>query len=36
MAAMLKEEGFSLLATSRTTEGARHPERDVQFRYIND
>jgi transposase len=36
VAALLKEEGFSLQATSRTTEGARHPDRDAQFRYIND
>lgn len=36
MAAVLNEEGFSLQATSRTTEGAQHPDRDAQFRYIND
>jgi transposase len=36
VAALLKAEGFSLQATSRTTEGARHPDRDAQFRYIND
>lgn len=35
VAALLKEEGFSLQGTSRTTEGARHPDRDAQFRYIN-
>lgn len=31
-------EGGRLLfaGTSRTTEGARHPDRDAQFRYIND
>lgn len=36
VAALLKAEGFSLQATSRTTEGGRHPDRDAQFRYIND
>ncbi|MET8957734.1 ISAzo13 family transposase, partial [Streptomyces sp. NPDC004533] len=36
VAALLKAEGFSLQGTSRTTEGARHPDRDAQFRYIND
>jgi Rhodopirellula transposase DDE domain len=36
VAALLKAEGFSLQGTSRTTEGARHPDRDPQFRYIND
>jgi hypothetical protein len=35
VAALLKAEGFSLQATSRTTEGARHPDRDAQFGYIN-
>lgn len=35
VAALLKEEGFSLQGTSRTTEGARHPDRDAQFHYIN-
>src|SRR4030095_3755203 len=36
VAALLKTEGFSLQATSRTSEGARHPDRDGQFHYIND
>jgi len=35
VAGLLKAEGFSLQATSRTTEGARHPDRDAQFCYIN-
>ncbi len=35
VATLLKVEGFSLQGTSRTTEGARHPDRDAQFRYIN-
>ena len=36
VAMLLKAEGFSLQGTSRTTEGARHPDRDAQFHYIND
>lgn len=36
VAALLKAAGFSLQGTSRTTEGARHPDRDAQFHYIND
>jgi hypothetical protein len=36
VAALLKAEGFSLQGTSRTIEGARHPDRDAQFDYIND
>ncbi|MEV7239597.1 ISAzo13 family transposase, partial [Streptomyces sp. NPDC051020] len=36
VAALLKAEGFSLQGTSRTTEGARHPDRNAQFHYIND
>jgi Rhodopirellula transposase DDE domain len=36
VAALLKAEGFSLQGTSRTSEGARHPDRDAQFHYIND
>ena len=35
VAALLKAEGFSLQGTSRTTEGARHPDRDAQFRSSN-
>ncbi|ABW12326.1 Rhodopirellula transposase family protein [Parafrankia sp. EAN1pec] len=34
--ALLRAEGFSLQGTSRTTEGARHPDRDGQFSYINE
>ena len=34
--ALLKAEGFSLQGTSRTIEGARHPDRDAQFGYINE
>ncbi|MFD6308747.1 ISAzo13 family transposase, partial [Streptomyces sp. NPDC060223] len=32
---LLREEGFSLQADAKTIEGAQHPDRDVQFRYIN-
>ena len=28
--------GFSLQATAKTLEGAQHPDRDAQFRYINE
>ncbi len=33
---LLREEGFSLQANAKTIEGSRHPDRDAQFRYIND
>ena len=33
---LLKENGFSLQGTSKTLEGSQHPDRDAQFRYIND
>jgi hypothetical protein len=36
VAVLLKAEGFSPQGTSRTAEGVRHPDRDAQFRYIND
>jgi len=32
---LLKEMGYSLQATAKTVEGAQHPDRDAQFRYIN-
>ena len=32
---LLREQGFSLQGNSRTIEGAAHPDRDGQFRYIN-
>jgi transposase len=35
VAKLLKEEGFSLQGNAKTAEGARHPDRDAQFRYIN-
>jgi len=36
VAGLLHGEGFSLQGTSRTMEGARHPDRDGQFRYISE
>ena len=33
---LLKTNGFSLQSTSKTLEGAQHPDRDAQFRYINE
>jgi len=36
VAGLLHQEGFSLQGNSRTLEGARHPDRDGQFRYINE
>ena len=36
VAGLLHREGFSLQGASRTLEGTRHPDRDGQFRYINE
>jgi hypothetical protein len=33
---LLYEAGYSLQATSKQIEGKQHPDRDTQFRYIND
>jgi transposase len=33
---LLKTNGFSLQSTSKTLEGVQHPDRDAQFRYINE
>ena len=33
---LLKQAGYRLQATFKTKEGAQHPDRDAQFRYIND
>jgi hypothetical protein len=33
---LLHQMGYSLQATAKTVEGARHPDRDAQFRFIND
>jgi len=36
VARLLREQGFSLQANSKTLEGADHPDRDAQFSYLND
>ncbi|MFI6651446.1 ISAzo13 family transposase [Streptomyces sp. NPDC050529] len=36
VASLLREEGFSLQANAKTIEGAQHPDRDAQFRYLNE
>jgi hypothetical protein len=36
VADLLHECGYSLQANRKTREGSRHPDRDAQFRYIND
>ena len=36
VAKLLKAEGFSLQANAKTIEGGQHPDRDAQFRYLND
>lgn len=33
---LLKQQGFSLQGTAKTLEGDQHPDRDAQFRYINE
>jgi transposase len=33
---LLKENGFSLQAQAKVLEGQQHPDRDAQFRYINE
>ena len=33
---LLHQEGFSLQGNAKTVEGRRHPDRDAQFRYINE
>jgi transposase len=35
VAELLRQEGFSLQANTKTIEGKQHPDRDAQFRYIN-
>ena len=32
---LLAAAGYSLLANRKTREGPQHPDRDAQFRYIN-
>lgn len=36
VAHLLHELGYSLQANRKTREGPQHPDRDAQFRYIND
>jgi transposase len=36
VADLLREQGFSLQANSKTIEGKQHPDRDAQFRYLNE
>ena len=33
---MLREAGYSLQANVKTQEGSQHPDRDAQFRYLNE
>jgi len=33
---LLRAEGFSLQGNAKAIEGTRHPDRDAQFRYINE
>lgn len=35
VAQLLREEGFSLQGNAKVLEGAQHPDRDAQFRYLN-
>lgn len=35
VARLLTDQGFSLQANAKTLEGAQHPDRDAQFRYLN-
>ena len=36
VASLLRAAGYSLQANRKAREGRQHPDRDVQFRYIND
>ena len=36
MRRLLREQGYSLQANAKTIEGTQHPDRDAQFRYLND
>jgi hypothetical protein len=33
---LLKQQGYTLQRTLKTEEGAQHPDRDAQFRYVNE
>jgi transposase len=36
VAHLLRQEGFSLQGNAKTLEGKQHPDRDAQFRYLNE
>ena len=36
VAALLAQDGYSLQANAKTTEGAQHPDRDGQFRHLDE
>jgi Rhodopirellula transposase DDE domain len=36
VAKLLRAEGFSLQGNAKAIEGSQHPDRDAQFRYLND
>jgi transposase len=36
VADLLRSQGFSLQGNAKTIEGKQHPDRDAQFRYLND
>jgi hypothetical protein len=36
VADLLRAEGFSLQGNAKTIEGVQHPDRDAQFRYLNE
>ena len=36
MLRLLHQLGYSLQANAKVTEGRQHPDRDAQFRYLND
>ena len=36
VASLLRESGYSLQANRKSHEGASHPDRDAQFRYLNE
>lgn len=36
VAKLLKDSGYSLQSNAKTVEGKQHPDRDAQFRYVNE
>ena len=36
VARLLKDNGYSLQGNAKTIEGKQHPDRDAQFRYLNE